>query len=138
MSGEITFRRSVDIEDEVRKALKDYLTAYCKPLPANFQTPCITITQVGGTNAENQIDTFDITLDARDPDAGEANETLRNAVGILKQVAKEQTTPLRHVEVETSGAWGNDPARPELSMYSARLRVVVHTEQKTLTTQGGN
>ena len=128
----ITFRRSVDIEDEIRKALKDHLTVYCKPLPANFSTPCILVTQVGGTDAEGHIDTSDVTLDARAEDAGEANETLRNAVGILREVARQQTTPIRHVEVNASGAWGNDPQRPDLSMYSARLRVVTHLEQKTL------
>ena len=112
----ITIQRSVDIEDEIRKALKDYMTAYCKPLPENFTTPCILVTQVGGTDAEGQIDSFEVVLDSRAECAADANETLRNAVGILRQVAKEQTTPLRFVEVNSSGAWGNDPQRPDLSI----------------------
>ncbi len=125
-------RRSIDIEDEVRKALKDYLHAYCKPLPANFSMPCILITQVGGTDDNGQIDLFDVTLDARAKNAADANETLRNAVGILRKTARNQTTAIRHVEVNASGAWGSDPARPELSLYSARIRVVAHLEDKEL------
>ena len=124
--------RSVDIEDEIRKALKDHLTAYCRPLPATFSLPCVLITQVGGTDAEGQIDTFDVTIDARAENAADANETLRNAEGILREVARQQTTAIRHVEVNSSGAWGNDPVRPDLCMYSARLRVVAHLEKITV------
>ena len=125
-------RRSIDIEDEIRKALKDYLTAYCKPLPADFITPCILITQVGGTDENGQIDTFDVTLDSRAKSAADANETLRNAIGILRKVSADQTTAIRHVITETSGSWGTDPARPELAMYTARLRVVAHLEESTI------
>lgn len=125
-------RRSIDIEDEVRIALKDYLTAYCKPLPANFSLPCILITQVGGTDDNGQIDTFDVTLDVRAKHAADANETLRNAIGVLREIAKNQTTAIRHVEVNSSGAWGSDPARPDLAMCSARIRVVAHLETKSI------
>ena len=133
MSVSVEIRRSVDIEDEVRKALKDYLTAYCRPLPKNFRTPSILITQVGGTDESGQIDTFDVTLDARAENAADANETLRNAIGILRRAAGDQTTAIRHVEVNASGGWGSDPVRPDLSMYSARIRVVAHLESATLT-----
>ena len=129
----ITIRRSIDIEDEVRIALKDHLTAYCRPLPANFSLPCILVTQVGGTDNNGQIDSFDVTLDARAKSAADANETLRNAIGILREAARNQTSAIRFVEVNTSGAWGSDPARPELSMYSARIRVVAHLEKATIT-----
>ena len=128
----ITIRRSVDIEDECRIALKDHLTAYCRPLPAVFSCPCVLITQVGGMDTDGQIDTFDVTIDARATNAADANETLRNAVGVLREAARQQTTAIRHVEVNSSGAWGNDPVRPDLCMYSARLRVVAHLEQKTI------
>ena len=126
----ITIKRSVDIEDEVRIALKDHLTAYCRPLPKDFSLPCILITQVGGTDQDGQIDTFEVTLDARADNAADANETLRNAIGILRKAAGDQTTAIRFVEVNSSGSWGSDPARPDLSMYSARLRVVAHLETK--------
>lgn len=128
----ITIKRSVDIEDEVRIALKDHLTAYCRPLPKDFSLPCILITQVGGTDQDGQIDTFEVTLDARASNAADANETLRNAIGVLRKAAGDQTTAIRFVEVNSSGSWGSDPARPDLSMYSARLRVVAHLETKSI------
>ena len=132
MPDSVTIRRSVDIEDEVRIALKDYLTIYCRPLPANFTTPCILVTQVGGTDEEGAIDIVDVVLDARAKTSAEANETLRNAVAIMRQAAKEQTTAIRHLEVNSSGSWGADPVRPDLAMYSARLRVWAHLEQITI------
>ena len=128
----ITIKRSVDIEDEVRIALKDHLTAYCRPLPKDFSLPCILITQVGGTDQDGQIDTFEVTLDARADNAADANETLRNAIGVLRKAAGDQTTAIRFVDVNSSGSWGSDPARPDLSMYSARLRVVAHLETKSI------
>ena len=129
MPDTVTIKRSVDIEDEVRVALKDKLTAYCRPLPANFTTPCILITQVGGTDESGQIDMFDVTLEARAKSAADANETLRNAIGLLRKAAGDHSTAIRHVEVNSSGNWGNDPVRPDLSMYSARIRVWAHLEQ---------
>lgn len=128
----ITINRSVDIEDEVRIALKDHITAYCRPLPTNFTTPCILITQVGGTDESGQIDMFDITLDSRAKSAAAANETLRNALGVLRKAAGDHTTAIRHVETNSSGSWGNDPVRPDLCMYSARIRVWAHLESKTI------
>ena len=128
----ITIKRSVDIEDEVRIALKDHLTAYCRPLPKDFSLPCILITQVGGTDQDGQIDTFEVTLDARAYNAADANETLRNAIGVLRKAAGDQTTAIRFVEVNSSGSWGSDPARPDLAMYSARIRVVAHLETKSI------
>ena len=128
----ITIKRSVDIEDEVRIALKDHLTAYCRPLPKDFSLPCILITQVGGTDQDGQIDTFEVTLDARADNAADANETLRNAIGVLRKAAGDQTTAIRFVDVNSSGSWGSDPARPDLAMYSARIRVVAHLETKSI------
>ena len=128
----ITIKRSVDIEDEVRIALKDHLTAYCRPLPKDFSLPCILITQVGGTDQDGQIDTFEVTLDARADNAADANETLRNAIGVLRKAAGDQTTAIRFVEVNSSGSWGSDPARPDLAMYSARIRVVAHLETQSI------
>ena len=132
MSDTITIRRSVDIEDEVRLALKNHITTYCRPLPKDFSTPCILVTQVGGSDQSGQIDYFDVTLDARATNAADANETIRNAIGVLRKAAGDHTTAIRYVEVNSSGSWGTDPVRPDLSMYSARLRVVAHLEQKTI------
>ena len=126
----IDIERSIDIEDAVRMALADHLTVYCRPLPASYSLPCILDTQVGGSDT-NKIDTFEITLDSRAKEEAEALEYLRNAVGVLKAVAGSNT-PIRHVSVNSSGSWGEDPVRPDLAMCSARLEVVAHLENVTI------
>ena len=127
----ITFNRSIDIENAVRLALNGLFTIYCRPLPKSLTLPCLEVQQVGGTDA-NTIDTFEIVLDARAKDEATANELLRNAVGVLKEVAKLQTSAIRSVTVNSSGSWGSDPVRPDLAMCSARLRVVAHQEKTSL------
>ena len=119
--------RSIDAEDVIRTALSGKFTIYCRPLPEKFTVPSLEISSVGGTD-ENTIDTFDVVLDARAQEDAEANELLRNAIGALKAIAKQQTTAIRHVTVNTSGSWGSDPVRPDLAMYSARLRITAHQE----------
>lgn len=116
---------SIDIEDEIRRALADYMTVYCRPLPADYSIPHILITQVGGADSQT-IDTFEVVLDSRAETEAAALEYLNRAKGILKQVAREQTTALRHVVVNSSGSWGSDPVRPDLAMCSARISVVAH------------
>ena len=123
--------RSVDIEDEVRRALKDHLTIYCRPLPASYTLPNILVSQVGGSDAD-KIDTFEIVLDSRGETEGSALLTLRNAVGLLRKVAADQTTAIRFVQVVSSGSWGRDPVRPDLAMCSARVRIVAHLENVEL------
>ena len=117
--------KSIDIEDEVRKALESRMTVYCRPLPAEYDLPHILVTQVGGMDT-NKIDTFEVVLDARATREAQAVDYLNTAVAILKAVAKEQTTALRHVTVNSSGSWGADPVRPDLAMCSARLSVTAH------------
>ena len=119
--------KSIDIEEEIRTALSPYLTAYCRPLPAEYSLPNILITQVGGTQ-EGHVDTFEVVLDSRAETEAEALSYLNMAKAILIQTAKEQTTALRHVVVNTSGSWGNDPVRPDLAMCSARLSVTAHQQ----------
>ena len=123
--------RSIDIENVVRVALTDYFQIYCRPLPEKFTVPSLEVSRVGGTE-KNTIDTFDVVLDSRAKSEAEADELLRNAIGALKQVAKEQTTELRYVEVNAAGSWGTDPMRPDLAMCSARLRIVAHQEKITI------
>lgn len=120
--------RSIDIEDEVRMALSDYLTIYCRPLPQDYTLPCILVQQVGGFDTDT-IDNFSVVLDSRADTEAEALEYLRNAVGILRRVAQLQTTAIRYVEVNSSGSWGSDPVRPDLAMCSARLSVTAHLEK---------
>lgn len=117
--------KSIDVEEEIRTALASYLIVYCRPLPKHYPLPNILITQVGGTTS-GTIDTFSVVLDSRSRTEAAALDYLNKAIGILKQVAKEQTTALRHVTVNTSGSWGNDPVRPDLAMCSARIEVVAH------------
>ena len=119
--------KSIDIEEEIRTALAPYLTAYCRPLPAEYSLPNILVTQVGGTDTD-RIDTAEVVLDSRAETEAEAVDCLNTAKAILIQTAKEQTTALRHVVVNTSGSWGNDPVRPDLAMCSARLSVTAHQQ----------
>lgn len=123
--------RSIDIENVVRMALTDYFQIYCRPLPEKFTVPSLEVSKVGGTD-KSTIDTFDVVLDSRAKSAADADELLRNAIGVLKQIAKEQTTELRYVEVNAAGSWGSDPVRPDLAMCSARLRIVAHQEKITI------
>ena len=120
--------RSIDIEDVVRLALADHLTAYCRPLPKDYSLPCILVSKVGGSDRD-KIDTFEVTLDSRARTEYEADLTLRNAIGILKAV---EGTAIRYVTVNSSGSWGSDPARPDLAMCSARLSIVAHVERATI------
>ena len=117
--------KSIDVEEEIRTALAPYLTAYCRPLPRHYALPNILITQVGGMTT-GSIDTFSVVIDSRAKREAEALDTLNTAIDIIKQTAKEQTTAMRHVTVNTSGSWGTDPVRPDLSMCSARIDVVAH------------
>jgi hypothetical protein len=119
--------KSIDVEEEIRASLNDYIKAYVRPLPANFDVPSILITAVGGTD-ENTIDYFDVTLDSRAEEDATALENLQTAVGIVIAIAKSQTTRLRFAKVNSLGSWGRDPVRPDLAMCSARLRVLAHIE----------
>lgn len=123
--------RSIDIEDTVHTVLAEHITTYCRPLPKDYTLPCILVSQVGGSDV-NQVDTFEVTLDARAEDEATALLTLRNAVGILRASVKAQTTPIRNIAVNSSGSWGSDPVRPDLAMCSARIRVTAHLEKATL------
>lgn len=120
--------KSIDIEEEVRTALSPHQTAYCRPLPADYSLPNILVTQVGGTDTD-RVDTFEVVLDSRAETEAEALSYLNLAKAILIQTAKEQTTALRHVVVNTSGSWGADPVRPDLAMCSARISVTAHQQK---------
>jgi len=127
--------RSIDIEDVIREALSSYVTIYCRPLPEHYSLPCILVQQVGGRD-ESTIDTFEVVLDSRASNEAEASEYLRNAVGILREVARLQSSEIRNVTVNSSGSWGNDPVRPDLAMCSARIRVIAHLENVEVNTHG--
>lgn len=116
---------AIDIENEIREALTPYVTAYCRPLPAQFTVPSIEIRKIGGSERDT-INSFMVTLYARAESEAAADELLRKTVGLLKTIAKNQSSALRHVTINAGGSWGNDPARPDLAMCSATLVVVAH------------
>lgn len=121
----MTINKSIDIEDEIRQALAPYLNIYCRPLPEDYGLPNLLVTRVGGTDAST-IDSFEVVLDARARLEANAVSYLDTAIGLLKAIAREQTTAIRYVTVNSSGSWGADPVRPDLCMCSARLTVVAH------------
>lgn len=124
--------KSIDVEEEIRQALSDRFSAYVRPLPAQYALPHVLITQVGGRDVNNRIDTFEVVLDARGTREAEALETLNTAVAYLRAKAAAQTTAVRHVVVNSSGSWGNDPVRPDLAMASARLSVTAHKTKEEI------
>lgn len=116
---------SVDIEDEIRRALKDYITIYVRPLPEKFKTPSILVELMGGTS-ENTIDTFTVRLSARAKTDAESLELLRVALGILEQQTKNQVGELRFSNEQSLMSWGTDPIRPDLKLSTATINVVAH------------
>ena len=124
-------KRTVDIEDEVRKALKNFFTIYCRPLPENFILPSLLVTVSGGVD-DDSIDAQDVVLDARAYEDAEAINLLLDAVATLKAVANTQGTHIRYVEVNTIASWGQDPVRQNVSLCSARLRIYTHKIEKNI------
>lgn len=123
--------RPVDIEDEIRQAMADYLTVYVRPLPENFVTPSILVTATGGSS-ENEIDTFTVVLDARAETDAAAYELIRTAQGLLETQAKNQVGALRHVSINSLARWGNDPVRPDLKLCTLTVLVTAHKESFTI------
>ena len=64
--------------------------------------------------------------DRRHGVGAEALDYLNIALALLVETAKEQTTAMRHVVINTSGSWGVDPVRPDLAMCSARISATAH------------
>lgn len=129
----IEIERIIDVEEEIRAALSDYMTCYVRPLPDNFTLPSILITAVGGSEA-HKVDSFNVTLDARAEDEYTAQLYLRNAIGILEKIAGSQETAIRYVTINSLMSWGRDPVRKELSMCTARLVVHAHKENVEVNT----
>ena len=119
--------RPTDIEDEVRKALADYMTVYVRPLPAKFTTPCILVTATGGSST-NEIDSFNVTLDARATTDEESYSLIRTAQGILEAQGSNQFGALRNVSINSLSRWGSDPVRPDLKLSTLTVVVTAHRE----------
>ena len=124
--------KPVDIEDQIRLAMKDYLTVYVRPLPDNFTTPCVLVTATGGSS-ENTIDTFTVVLDARAKTDAEAFSLIRTAQGLLEAQAENQFGALRNVSTNSLARWGNDPARPDLKLCTLTVLVTAHRESFNIT-----
>lgn len=119
--------KSIDVEDEIRKALTDYLTVYVRPLPKSFVVPSILIEQMGGTT-QNTIDTFNVRLSCRATTDAEAIDLLNTALGVLVHQGKTQFGALRYSIQNSSAVWGNDPIRPDLKLATAMVQVIAHKE----------
>ena len=123
--------RSIDIEETLRGVLSEHMTAYCRPLPKDFETPCVLISHTGG-NAEQtstgkgKADIFMVVLDARAETEAEADELVRTAVAILEAL------DTMFVEENSLYSWGTDPVRPDLAMCSATIMVTKHREKVTI------
>lgn len=124
--------KPIDIENEVRLALKDYLTTYVRPLPKSYALPNVLVTAAGGRSS-NTIDTFTVSLDARAETDADALDTLSTALGVLEAQAQRQTGALRHVTVNSLASWGVDPVRPDLKLCTATVIVTVHRQAQTIT-----
>lgn len=119
--------KSVDIEDEIRKAIAEYVTAYVRPLPANFTVPSVLIECMGGTT-KGTIDTFLVRISSRAEDNATALELLNVVLGILEQQTKEQVGELRFSTEQNLMNWGNDPVRPDLCLCQATVTVLAHKQ----------
>lgn len=123
--------RSIDIENAVRLALSDRMTAYCRPLPADYALPNILISSVGGqtvssSSGKGKIDTFTIVIDSRANTEEEAMTCLRNALAVLDEC---KDSGFSYVKVNALYSWGNDPVRPDIAMCSATVQITAHREQ---------
>lgn len=123
--------KPVDIENEIRLALKDYVTIYCRPLPEKFKTPSILVRSVGGSSS-NTIDTFSVVLDSRAKTDAEAYDLINTALGILEKRAFEQFGALRNITVNSMASWGSDPVRPDLKLCTLTVLVTAHRESLNL------
>lgn len=122
---------SIDVEDEVRLALKDYVTVYARPLPEDFLTPCVLVEMMGGTSS-NTIDNFVIRLGARAATDAEALQLLRVALGVLEAQTKAQFGKLRYSITNSLASWGSDPVRPDLKLCTATVQAYAHKEPLTI------
>lgn len=123
--------KPVDIEEEIRTALKNFITIYVRPLPEDYSLPNVLITATGGSSKDT-IDTFTVSIDARAETDAEAYDTLSTALGLLEEQAKKQHGALRNVMINSLARWGNDPVRPDLKLCTATVLVTAHRESFTI------
>lgn len=117
--------KPVDIENEIRLALADYLNAYVRPLPKTFALPSVMITATGG-NTGNTIDTFTVSLSVRAETDADALDYLNDALGVLEAQSRNQVGAIRNVTINSLANWGTDPVRPDLKLCTATVLVTAH------------
>ena len=127
----MTIERSIDIADVVRQALSPHMTAYCV-IPAKVTAPFVRVTAAGGYE-RNKIDTFTVGIEGYAKRDGQACELTRNAVGILRKVASEQTTAIRFVREAAKPVLYPDSIRPDLVRYRTTLFITAHIETVDIT-----
>lgn len=123
--------KPVDIEDEIRKALADYVTAYVRPLPASYTLPNVLITSTGG-GSRDTIDTFTVSLDVRAESDAEAYDYMSTVLGLIEAQSRNQVGALRNVSINSLARWGSDPVRPDLKLCTATVLVTAHRESQTI------
>lgn len=127
-------RRPIDIEDAVRQVLiAGGITAYCRPLPAEYPLPSILVTAVGGRQdtdwrGNDQLDNFTVNLTCRGEEESSALETLRSSIGILQNAAGGS---ISRVIVNSIYSWGRDATRPDLAVCASTLIISARPETFT-------
>ncbi len=124
----MNINRQIDIENEVRLALKDYFETYCRPIPETYGLPFVLVEQTGG-NTSNTIDSFQIKLSVRAKTDEDAMDTMRNVLGVLEYQVEHQFGSLRHISVNSLASWGTDPERPDLKLCTLTAIVIAHREK---------
>lgn len=130
----MNINRQIDIEDEIRLALKDYFEVYCHTLPKDYGLPNVVVDQTGG-NSSNTIDSFQIKISVRAKNDADAMDTMRNVLGVLERQTEQQFGALRHIAVNSMASWGSDPVRPDLRLCTMTAIVIAHRENYEITTR---
>lgn len=123
--------KPVDIEDEIRLSLKDYVKVYCRPLPETYELPNVLISATGGSSKDT-IDTFTVSLDTRAETEAEAYNVMSTVIGLLQQQGANQVGALRNVSLNSLARWGSDPVRPDLKLCTATVIVTAHRQSQTI------
>ena len=131
---EVTVSKSKDVEELIRDILAKAFTAYCAPLPARYNLPCLLVQSVGGnsdaaSSGIGKVDHTTVTIDSRAECEADALDTLQKAVALLEAKCG---TELSHAAVNSLYSWGSDPVRPDLAMCTAALIITTHRDDITL------
>ena len=82
-----------------------------------------------GGSSTNEIDSFNVTLDARATTDEESYSLIRTAQGILEAQGSNQFGAIRNVSINSLARWGSDPVRPDLKLSTLTVIVTAHREE---------